>query len=204
MAAHSRIAEGARLWVWLAILLVVSALLPTSASAQSGGRSITLFDLHQGDTLSDMALAFSTEGYFLQGDNGSVGPWQSMAPFYATHWREVTARSLLTLDADHGVVFGLTTGEAGEKYKIDPSIILAFIDQMHPRLNATLTIQAGTSFFGHMTEYPCVGDFGDVGSSITVNCRLAASQINTEESLKYLVNQDPSRLSLTVSYVGNF
>jgi hypothetical protein len=127
-----------------------------------------------------------------------------MAPFYATHWREVTAKSLLTLDADHGIVFGLTTGEEGEKYKIDPSIILGFIDQMHPRLNGTLTLQAGTSFFGHMTEYPCVADFGDVGGGYTVNCRLAASNINTDETLKYLVNEDPSRLSLTISYVGNF
>lgn len=171
--------------------------------AQSDQRSLTIFDIHQGDTLSDMALAFSTEGYYLQGV-GQTGPWQSLAPFYATHWREVIARSLLTLDADHGIIFGISTGESAEKYKIDPGIILGFIAQSHPRINATLTLQAGTTLFGHMTEYPCVGDYGPIIGIKTVNCRFGADPVNTDDSLKLLINQDPSRLSLSVSYSVNF
>ena len=204
MGAHPRMAAGLRLVCWLLVALLMGAIRPGVAFGQDDQRSIAIYDIHQGDPLSDLAWSFSQEGFFLQPVDGSTGPWQSMAPFYATHWREVTAKALLTLDANHGIVFGLTTGEEGEKYKIDPSIILGFIAQSHPRLNGTLTLQAGTSLFGHMTEYPCVGDFGAVGSDITVNCRLAADMVNTDDSLKFLVNEDPSRLSLTVSYVGNF
>jgi len=202
MGAYQGLAAVVRLGFWAFAMAFAMTMGVGSAQAQSDERSITVFDIHQGDPLSDLALSYSQEGYQLSTLGG--GGWQSMAPFYATHWREVTAKALLTLDADHGIVFGVTSGEAGEKYKIDPGIILGFIAQSHPRPQGTLSLSVNTSLFGHMTEYPCQGDFGDLGDDITVNCRLAASPISIEDGLAQLVDQDPSRLTLSVSYTVNF
>eukprot|EP01036_Dinobryon_divergens_P058219 gene58219-77686_t len=83
-------------------------------------------------------------------------------------------------------------------------LILGLITQVHPRPNSTLSLTVTTTWFGHMSERPCEADYGSEFGVQTANCRLAANQMKPEETLKYLVNADPSRLKLTLSYHASF
>lgn len=180
----------------LALVLAVLSLVALPADGQE--RSINLIDIHQGSPLSAEVEFLSWGSYEL-----SDGTLQRFDAWYSTHWPELSATWLLQLDPDNGVLFGLDSGEAGEKYRIDPSIKLGIITQTHPRPNATLSLTASTILWGHLTEYPCTADYGELGT-YEVNCRLAASEISPEDTLTYLLNEDPSRLSLTLTYSVDF
>jgi len=183
-------------------LLVLTAVLisVTAARAQDGQRSISLIDIHIGSPLSDEVEFLSTGGYELSGSGGSgPPPIQYFAPWYRTYWRDLTMEWLLQLDADNGILFGFSTGEHGEKYAIQPALQLGIITQSHPRPNGTLSLSVSTTLWGHLSESTCLGDYGELGIQ-TVNCRLAADPITPSESLNYLLNQDPSRLTIRVNY----
>ncbi len=60
-----------------------------------------------------------------------------------------------------------------------------------------------TTFGGKLTEKSCEADYGDLGS-YSVNCRLAASQMAPEETLKYLVNAKPESQHLWLNYRVTF
>lgn len=175
------------------------------ALAQTVQRSVNLIDIHIGSPLSDEVELLSTGGYELAGDGG-LGPpaFQSFAPWYRTYWRDLTMEWLLQLDEDDGLVFGFGTGEHGEKYAIQPSLKFGFITQMHPRPKATLSFRIDATLGGHLGESTCVADYGELGTYV-VNCRLAADPVLTpSETLNYLLNQDPSRLSIGVTYAVEF
>lgn len=189
----------------LAAFAVIGAMLPAPVLAQDGERSINLIDIHFGSPLSDEVEFLSTGGYELSGEGGDgPPPFQSFAPWYRTYWRDLTMEWLLQLDQDNGLLFGFGTGEHGEKYAIDPSLKLGFITQTHPRPNATLSLSVGTTLWGHLSETPCVADYGDLGI-FTVNCRLAADPfLSPSETLDYLLDEDPSRLTIRVTYTVDF
>lgn len=170
---------------------------PVTASAHD--RSISLVDLHQGSALSDMAHALGIGGYELQD-----GTWVSFDKWYHADWIDLHADFLTQLDDDFGVLWGLGTGEWAEKYRIDPSLKLGIISQAHPLPNAVLSLTATTTLGGSLRELPCVADYGAIGGIQQVNCRLAAGVLPPAETLKYLVNADPSRLSVSVAYRANF
>jgi len=177
----------------------LALLAPALCYGQSGQRSLDLIDIHQGGGLSDLVHFLSFGGYELSGaDSDGTPAFQSFGPWYNTYWRDFSAEWLLTLDDDFGITFGLSTGEHGEKYRIDPSVQLGFIAQAHPRPNATLTLTVATTLWGRLTEYPCEADYGN--GLQTVNCRLAADPVDPAETLKYLLNEDPNRLSIRLTY----
>lgn len=193
-------------WSWLgAVLLgaVLATATPISASAQDDERSLTLIDIHQGGGLSDLVQFLSNGGYELSGAGQDGTPaFQSFGPWYNTYWRNFTLGWLLQLDQDDGITFGLSTGEHGEKYTIQPSVELGLIKQWHPRSNATLSLSLSTNLWGHLSESTCTGDYGD--GPVLVNCRLAADPISPSASLNYLLNQDPSRLVVRLTYSVDF
>jgi hypothetical protein len=50
-----------------------------------------------------------------------------------------------------------------------------------------------------------VADYGDIGGVQSVNCRLAASELPPQETLKHLFNQAPhDRVTLNFRYSINF
>src|SRR5690349_5208929 len=163
----------------------LALLAPAVCFGQSGQRSLDLIDIHQGGGLSDLVHFLSFGGFELSGaDSDGTPAFQSFGPWYNTYWRDFSAEWLLTLDDDFGITFGLSTGERGEKYRIDPSLEFGFITQAHPRPNATLSLTVATTLFGHLTEYPCEADYGH--GLQTVNCRLAADPIDPALTLNYL------------------
>lgn len=191
---------------WLGAALIGVALTvmsPVAVQAQDGQRSLTLIDIHQGGGLSDLVQFLSNGGYELSGAGQDGTPtFQSLGVWYTPYWRDFTLEWLLQLDQDQGITFGLSTGEHGEKYSIQPSVELGFIKQWHPSANATLSLSASTNLWGHLSESTCLGDYGD--GPVLVNCRLAADPISPSETLNYLLNQDPSRLVVRLTYSVDF
>lgn len=171
-----------------------------AAPAAAQERSINVIDLYQGGGFSDLAALAATQGYELSG-----GEPVALSKWYTPALRELSIDFLTTLDADDGIIWGFSTGEAGEKYTIDPAVRLGIIKQWHPSPRSTLTLTVTTSLWGHFSEKTCEGDFTSIGEGIeTVNCRLAASTIPVDETLQYLWDQDPSRLKIMLSYVVSF
>ena len=161
--------------------------------------AIYLLGIQQGSPLSSLAQNLGTGGYEL-----SDREWVSLTKWYHTDFPELRVDVLTQLSDSFGIVVGLGTGERGEKYRLDPSLKLGIITQVKPRPNSALTLSINTNLFGHLTEFPCEADFGELEGVEPVNCRLAASEIPAAKTLDYLVNADPSRLQITLSYSATF
>lgn len=142
-----------------------------------------LLDIQVRSTRSDMARDMARGGYEL-----ADGQWQSFRDWYAPTLPEVTALFMTQIAPRMGVIWGLSTGERGEKYRIDPALHLGFVAETELARNVTLSVGATAVLGGRFRESACVADYGAFGSS-PVNCRLAAGVIPPEETLAYLVNR---------------
>ena len=186
--------------IWAAGLLAACPSIAADATpAAAQNPTINIIDLYQGGSQSNLATVLSQGGYELADQT-----WVSFVPWYSTDAAEVHADFLTELNDDFGLLWGFGTGEHGEKYRIDPSLKVGVITQVHPRFNRTLSIKAMTTLWGSFTEYPCIADYGDIGGVQQVNCRLAASQIPPAETLQYLVKSDPSRFRIDIAYRVTF
>ncbi|TPK71438.1 hypothetical protein FJ930_15200 [Mesorhizobium sp. B2-4-15] len=179
-----------------AALLLCALLEASPAIAQE--MTTSLVDIHQGSPLSDRARGLGNGGYELQnGNRVSFNQW------YRASWVDMHVDLLTQVTEDTGILWGFGTGEEGEKYRIQPSLKLGFLTQMHPSPNSTLSLSLTTTFGGKLTEKSCEADYGDFGT-YSVNCRLAASQMAPEETLKYLVNAKPESQHLWLNYRVSF
>lgn len=179
-----------------ATLLLCAFLGASPAIAQE--MTTSLVNIHQGSWLSDRARGLGNGGYELQD-----GTWVSFNRWYRSTWIDLHVDFLTQLTENNGILWGVGTGEEGEKYRIAPSLKLGFLTQTHPNPNSTLSLSVTSTFGGNLTERPCVADYGDLGT-YSVNCRLAAGETAPEETLKYLVNATPERLRLWFNYRVTF
>ena len=177
-------------------LLLYGLLAASPAIAQE--MTTSLVDVHQGSPLSDRARGLGNGGYELQD-----GSWVSFTQWYHASWVDMHVDLLTQITQDTGILWGFGTGEEGEKYRIEPSLKLGFLTQMHPGPNSTLSLSLTTTLGGKLTEKPCEANYGDLGT-YSVNCRLAASEMAPEETLKYLVNAKPESQHLWLNYRVTF
>lgn len=182
--------------------LCATALLPWAllGAPQAIAQEMTtsLIDIHQGSPLSDKARGLSDGGYELQsGSRVSFNRW------YQTNWVDTHVDLMTQITEDTGILWGFGTGEQGEKYRIEPSLKLGFLTQIHPSANSILSLSFTTTFGGKLTEKPCQADYGDLGT-YGVNCRLAAGEMAPEETLKFLVNAKPESQHLWLNYRVTF
>jgi hypothetical protein len=182
---------------FLAAALVISAWGCAPSNAQA--LATLLLDIRQGPHLSEVASGLRNGGYEL-----SEGTRISFVDWYRTDWLDLHIDMLTPLSEDAGILWGISSGERGEKYMIAPSLKLGFVSQVHPREHSTLALSATTIIGGSLTELPCEADYGDIGGVQAVNCRLAAIHLEPSETLQYLVNAEPTRLHLTLSYRARF
>ncbi|OBQ70133.1 hypothetical protein [Mesorhizobium erdmanii] len=188
--------SGNRVLLCTAALVLSASLMAWSAIAQEMTTSIV--DIHQGSQLSDRARSLGSGGYELQnGSRVSFNQW------YHASWVDMHVDLLTPITEDTGILWGFGTGEAAEKYRIAPSLKLGFLTQMHPGPNSTLSLSFTATIGGKLTEKTCQADYGDLGS-FNVNCRLAASEMAPEETLKYLVNAKPESQHLWLNYRVTF
>ena len=158
----------------------------------------SLVDVRQGSELSTLASSLGEGGYELQD-----GTWVSFDKWYHTDWPEVHVDFLTQFSAESGLLWGFSTGERGEKYEIQPGLKLGLITQTHLTPTSTLAFSVTTTIWGSFSELPCEADYGVFGS-YTVNCRLAATDMAPEDTLRYMIREKPSRLNLSLSFRANF
>lgn len=159
----------------------------------------SIVDMHQGSELTEMARHLESGGYEL-----AHGRWQSFYAWYHTDWPEVRVDMLTQFSPDFGILWGVGTGEFGQKFNIEPSVKLGVIAQAHPVPNGTLSLSFSTILGGRLLEQPCTADYGDIGGVQQVNCRLAASPISPKDTLPLLLDVNPERFRIMLSYHATF
>lgn len=180
--------------------LVVGAICLVLATAPAAAQQATfLVDIGQSAGLSSLARTLSDGGYEL-----ADGSWQPFLGWYRTDWPELHVDFMTQLSESFGLIWGVSSGEWGEKYQIDPALRLGFVAQAYPSETSVLSLTVKTILGGQFAESPCSADYGDIGGEQTVNCRLAASLLPPEDTLDYLVNAEPTRLSVSLSFRATF
>jgi hypothetical protein len=118
-----------------------------------------------------------------RGDSVSFYPW------YTSAWKDTHVTLLTQLGAEFGFIWGVGTGERGAKYSISPSLRLGGIFRVELQKNTFFSFKATTLLGAQLKEKPCTADYGDIGGSQQVNCRLAASTLSPANTLPYLFNE---------------
>lgn len=175
-----------------ALLLAVS-----QGKAQQSGETF-LLDLYAGSSRSTLADDLGRGGYEL-----TDGTPVDLSEWYSSHWQDTTILMLTQLDRNTGFLWGVSTGERGEKYVIEPALHLGLIRQFRLSRNTWLTLTAAAVIGGNLTEQSCTADYGAIGGVQEVNCRLAAEPIPPAETLRYLARQsghDESRISIVLEH----
>ncbi len=170
------------------IAAVVGLMVASShAAAFDFIRDTYFVNAKQGSELSAKVSAFRNESFETAGGrNISFDKW------YYTKWTDAHVDFITQLDNNLGITWGVSTGERGAKYRIDPSFKLGIMYTTEVQRNVNVSFKAHYRFGGRLTERPCVADYGDVGGVQQVNCRLAASYLSPQETLKYMLNEKPS------------
>lgn len=179
--------------------ILLTALWAAPSMAQSSFFGTHLVDIGQSAGLSSTAASLADGGYEL-----SDGSQIRFADWYHTDWPEVHVDMLTQLSEGFGLFWGMSSGERAEKYVIEPGLRLGFIAQTQPTQNSVLSLTVKTILAGRLTEQLCEADYGEIGGVQPVNCRLAASQLPPDETLQYLVNAEPSRLNVALSFRASF
>ena len=153
--------------------------------------STYLIELKQGSDFSGKVQNLQDGGY-----ETAYGKAISFNRWYSTRWTDVSVAWMTQFTKNFGVIFGGSTGERGEKYRIAPSFKLGFVAQTAIGRNASLSFRVTSVLGGQLKEKTCIADYGEVGGVQTVNCRLAASILEPSETLKYLLNERPINRNL--------
>jgi hypothetical protein len=165
-------------------LLISLCLAIQPVAAQEFLEDTFLLDVSLGSARSQIARDLSDGGYEL-----ADGTPINFSDWYDTSFPELNVLFLTELTPRLGLAWGLSTGERGEKYRIDPGIWIGFIQNYDLTKKSRLTISALTLLGGNFRERSCVGDYGDIGGIQSVNCRLAASLLPPTDTLNFLVRE---------------
>jgi hypothetical protein len=160
--------------------------------------STSLIEVRQGTDLSSRVRGLKGQGF-----ESSGGDPVDFSAWYSTHWTDLRVAWLTQLTSDTGLIWGMGTGERGAKYRITPSLKLGLIHQARLGRRTTFTLRATTTLGGRLREKACTADYGDIGGVQLVNCRLAASDMEPAETLRYLFNdtaRDQRQVSIVFSH----
>lgn len=163
--------------------------------------STHLVEIAQVSESSNTAAGFRAGGY-----ESAYGQWISFDRWYRPHGLIDTRLTWMTqLHPSFGLLWGVSTGERGEKYSIQPSLKLGIVYQTNFSKSTHFSVKATTLLGGRMHERSCTADYGDIGGIQQVNCRLAASTLAPAATLQYLINSAPAdRNALQIRYVYEF
>ncbi len=164
------------------IMFFCILILPCSLQAEEYWKQTQILNFTDDIPKSETARDFQGLGYELAG-----GDFQSFEDWYARDHFSLYVEAITPLDPNFALHWGVSTGEAGEKYEIDPALKLGFRYVWALENNAELLFFAHHMFGGDFREKACVADYGEIGGVQNVNCRLAASELASEDTLEYLV-----------------
>lgn len=187
---------AAAMLVCLASTFVASA----QVRAQDWIEDTYLIDIRVGSDLSESVRAYSRGGYELSdGTPIQFGNW------YSSDWRDLSVTFLTEVNQNFGILWGLSTGEVGEKYRIEPSLKVGLILQTELSPNSMLSFSATALLWGYLKERTCTADYGAIGGIQKVNCRLAATPLPPKDTLDYLFEENPAdQLQIQIRYAFNF
>ena len=182
------------------LVLCISAFGATPSVSQAFLEDTYLVDVRFSDAFSSLISKLRDGGYDLSG-----GSYVNFSDWYGRNWRDLQVTMMTQITDDLGLLWGLGTGERGEKYSIDPSLRLGFIWRTELTRRTTFSLTATTLIGGQLREKPCIADYGAIGGIQTVNCRLAATFIAPRDTLKYLVNESPiDRVVIKLNWALSF
>ena len=169
--------------------------LAASAWGQSADTDARLVGVEVGG-LSSLAVEMAA------GSGGlSDGSRYSFGRYYDTDMRDLRVTMLSQLDDNFGIIWGFGTGEAGDKYHIEPSLKIGFVTTERISENEMMSFSISTVLWGYFREGACQADYGAIGGVQRVNCRMADSVLAPSETLDYLVNQAPAdQISVSLRY----
>jgi hypothetical protein len=165
---------------------LVSLCGPTPARAYDALDQTYFLGFKQGSRLSEQVYKLGIGSYELSG-GGNV----EFRRWYGQKWTDMRVDFMTQLSKGAGLLWGVSTGEWGQKYRIAPGFRVGILLQAEPTPTSSIGISFTTILGGRLREKSCVADYGDIGGVQEVNCRLAASTLQPADTLKYLVNMKP-------------
>ncbi len=176
--------------LWEARLAIAAAAFLAMSAAPVAARdfllSTYLIDLRPEIALSDRVKGASLAGYALSG-----GEFVDFQRWYGRKWVDFRVDLMTQLSDEVGILWGVSTGESGAKYQIDPGFRVGFVYMAKPSPQSVLALTFSTTLGGRLREKPCTADYGEIGGVRQVNCRLAASVLEPERTLAFLWNKRP-------------
>ena len=143
-------------------------------------------NIRQGTPLSDIVARMSIGSLEL-----SAGDTIDFRRWYTPTFPEMRIDFMTQISQSFGFLWGVSTGESGQKYHIAPALKLGTILQTQLTPLTSLSISFTSLFGGRLREKTCMGYYPLAGGVQEVNCRLAASTMAPSDTLKYLVNMKP-------------
>jgi len=193
-----------RITRWTSLCSLVLAQLLTSVTASSHGFQPQQ-DLHLIGFDVGSPLAMFPDQARRQGFELSDGTYQTFDRWYRTTFPEIRVDFLYVVEPDFALIFGLGSGQYGEKFQIDPSFNIGFIRQVDVGENGTLSLRLTTRLGGELREKPCIANYGDIGGVQRVNCRLAATPLPPKDTLSFLWREKPEdRIRASINLVFRF
>lgn len=190
-----------RAFIFMAFFMTTAFLVSTEKSfSQEFIEKTTLLDISFGSGRSQIAKSLSVGGYEL-----ADGTQIDFKNWYRSDFPELNLKFLTEINSSVGVIWGFSSGERGEKYRIDPGLWLGFIYRNQLTENSSLTLSGITLLGGDFEERECRADFGAIGGIQSVNCRLAASALPPEKTLDFLVEESGfNETALSIRYQMDF
>lgn len=151
--------------------------------------STYLIEVKQDTSVSLKARELRSGGYETAfGNNVNFISW------YSPSWYDTKITWITQITSKFGIVWGVSTGEYGEKYNIHPGLSLGFMYQLEPIKSGLITIFTTTTLGGNLSEKTCEADYGEIAGIHQVNCRLAATTMTPQETLNYMVEAKPENI----------
>jgi hypothetical protein len=170
----------------LALPFVFGGTSPTSAYVNDVLERTHLLNVTHRWRLYEVVQKLGDGGYELSG-----GSYVDFRRWYTQRWIDLQFDFMTQLNDDFGLLWGVSTGEWGEKYRIAPAFKIGLIGQRRFSDNQFVSLSVTKLFGGKLRERPCTADYGDIGGVQVVNCRLAASVLEPSETLRYLIKLKP-------------
>lgn len=177
----------------IAVAVLAAPVGPARAEAPLAGTR--LLDIRHGSARTEIVAEAARGGYELAG-----GKAVAFADWYTPAYPDMHVEFITPTGRNTGLIWGFSTGESGEKYRVAPGLKLGFAASLPLSRNATLAFSAVAVLGSDLSERRCRADFGEIGGTASVNCRLAASALAPEETLRHRFRMrgwDDSRVALS-------
>lgn len=173
---------------------------PSHAKGQVLPEGTRLSNLKMGSAFETTTRQTARGGYELEG-----GRFKSLGDWYSSDWRDLSVILETPLNDNSWLTWGFSTGERGDKYRVQPSLIVGFQKVWTIRDSSFLTFDITARIGGHLQEDPCSANYSLSNEQVAVNCRLAASLLPPDQTLDYLWDvAPPDRLRVSLGFVTYF